>query len=139
MRKRIAVAVVAALMLISCVPFISGCKAGIRYTLNEATARLNEFKSPAKTHLRFCGAYFYFVTALIVFRLRSFLCNNLTADYNVAGALFNAGQAPRAFFIVYNGQIIVHCNRAVRAYLSALFTRYTAYLADACNLFAAAV
>ena len=38
MRKRIAVAVVAALMLISCVPFISGCKAGIRYTLNEDKA-----------------------------------------------------------------------------------------------------
>ncbi|MCI9561197.1 MAG: leucine-rich repeat domain-containing protein [Clostridia bacterium] len=38
MRKRIAAAVVAALMLISCVPFISGCKASIRYTLNEDKA-----------------------------------------------------------------------------------------------------
>lgn len=38
MKKRIIAAVIAVLTLISCVPFISGCKAGVSYTLNEDKA-----------------------------------------------------------------------------------------------------
>lgn len=35
MKKRIIAAVIAVLMLVSCVPFLSGCKAGVEYILNE--------------------------------------------------------------------------------------------------------
>lgn len=38
MKKRIAAAVIAALMLLTCIPFLSGCKAGVEYTLNEDKA-----------------------------------------------------------------------------------------------------